>query len=58
MTGAKLHLICDGHGAALTVVTTAANVNDVAQALVLVDGIPPVAGRPGRPCCRPRRPAR
>ncbi|MGW0940611.1 transposase [Streptomyces sp. NPDC002666] len=27
----------------------AANVNDVTQTLALVDGIPPVAGRPGRP---------
>jgi IS5 family transposase len=34
-------------------VTTAANVNDVTQTLALVDGIPPVAGRPGRPCRRP-----
>ncbi|MFE4331398.1 hypothetical protein ACFRQM_18810 [Streptomyces sp. NPDC056831] len=31
----------------------AANVNDVAQTLAPVDGIPPVAGRPGRPCRRP-----
>ncbi|WP_330309947.1 MULTISPECIES: transposase [unclassified Streptomyces] len=35
------------------VITTAANVNDVTQTLHLVDGIPPVAGRPGRPRCRP-----
>ncbi|WP_442813583.1 transposase [Streptomyces sp. NBC_01244] len=33
--------------------TTAANVNDVTQTLALVDGIPPVAGRPGRPRRRP-----
>lgn len=32
---------------------TAANVNDVTQTLALVDGIPPVAGRPGRPRRRP-----
>lgn len=34
-------------------ITTAANVNDVTQALALVDGIPPVAGRPSRPRRRP-----
>ncbi|MFE6955470.1 transposase [Streptomyces sp. NPDC057696] len=33
--------------------TTAANVNDVTQTLALVDGIPPVAGRPGCPRRRP-----
>lgn len=50
-TGSKHHLICDGRGTPLKVITTAANVNDVTQTLALVDGIPPVAGRP----CRPRR---
>ncbi|MFI6435003.1 transposase [Streptomyces sp. NPDC050759] len=48
-TGSKYHLICDGRGTPLQVITTAANVNDLTQILVLVDGIPPVAGRPGRP---------
>ncbi|MFI8340483.1 transposase [Streptomyces sp. NPDC085639] len=32
----------------LKVITTAATVNDVTQTLALVDGIPPVAGRPRR----------
>ena len=45
MTGSKHHLICDGRGTPLKVITTAANVNDVTQTLALVDGIPPVAGR-------------
>lgn len=35
--------------APLHVITTAANVNDITQTLDLVDGILPVAGRPGRP---------
>ncbi|MFJ7242164.1 transposase [Streptomyces olivaceus] len=48
-TGSKHHLICDGRGTPLKVITTAANVNDVTQTLALVDGIPPVADRPGRP---------
>lgn len=56
-TGSKHHLICDGRGTPLKVITTAANVNDVTQTLALVDGIPPVAGRPGRPAAA-RRPAR
>lgn len=42
-----------GRGTPLKVITTAANVNDVTQTLTLVDGIPPVAGRPGRPRRRP-----
>ncbi|MBC9726486.1 transposase [Streptomyces sp. TRM68367] len=52
-TGSKDHLICDGRGTPLHVITTAANVNDITQTLDLVDGIPPVAGRPGRPRRRP-----
>ncbi|WP_443046985.1 IS5 family transposase [Streptomyces sp. HB2AG] len=52
-TGSKHHLICDGRGTPLKVVTTAANVNDVTQTLALADGVPPVAGRPGRPRRRP-----
>lgn len=52
-TGSKHHLICDGRGTPLKVITTAANVNDVTQTLALVDGIPPVAGLPGRPRRRP-----
>ncbi|MFJ7949859.1 transposase [Streptomyces sp. NPDC096354] len=52
-TGSKHHLICDGRGTPLDVITTAANVNDITQTLNLVDGIPPVAGRPGRPRRRP-----
>ncbi|MFI6337382.1 IS5 family transposase, partial [Streptomyces sp. NPDC050535] len=52
-TGSKHHLICDCLGTPLTVITTAANVNDVTQTLALVDGTPSVAGRPGRPRRRP-----
>ncbi|WP_030422458.1 IS5/IS1182 family transposase [Streptomyces sp. NRRL F-5065] len=37
----------------LKVITTAANVNDVTRTLALVDGVPPVAGGPGRPRRRP-----
>ncbi|CAM5240379.1 IS5 family transposase [Streptomyces violaceorubidus] len=34
-------------------ITTAANVNDITQTINLVDGIPPVPGRAGRPRRRP-----
>lgn len=44
-TDSKHHLICDGRGTPLEVITTAVNVNDLTQTLALVDGIPPVAGR-------------
>ncbi|WP_437096793.1 transposase [Streptomyces sp. enrichment culture] len=52
-TGSKHHLICDGKGTPFRVITTAVNVDDVTQTLVLVDGVPPVAGKPGRPRRRP-----
>ncbi|GAB2932953.1 transposase [Streptomyces sundarbansensis] len=52
-TGSKHHLICDGSGTPLEVITTTANVNDITQTDNLIDGIPPVAGRPGRPRRRP-----
>lgn len=52
-TGSKHHLICDGRGTPLHVITTAANVNDITQTRALVDGIQPVAGRPGHPRRRP-----
>ncbi|MFJ4633497.1 hypothetical protein [Streptomyces sp. NPDC088847] len=48
-------MICDGRGTPLKVITTAANVNDVTQTLALVDGIPPVAGRPGGHAAAPIR---
>ncbi|WP_106974227.1 IS5 family transposase [Kitasatospora phosalacinea] len=52
-TGSKHHVISDGGGIPFHVITTAANVNDVTLTLGLVDNIPPVAGRVGRPRKRP-----
>ncbi|MET7495143.1 hypothetical protein [Streptomyces sp900116325] len=46
-------VIRDGRATPLQVITTAINVDDVNRTLALVDGIPPVAGRPGRPRRRP-----
>ena len=43
--GCQHHLICDGGGVPLRVITTGGNVNDISTALDLVDGIAPVAGR-------------
>jgi transposase len=51
--GSKHHLITDANGLPLACVLTAANVNDITQLLRLVDAIPPVRGRPGRPRRRP-----
>jgi len=53
--GSKHHLITCGQGNPLAVLTTAANVNDVTQTIGLVDQIPPVRGKRGRPRRRPSR---
>jgi DDE family transposase len=53
--GSKRHLVCDGQGIPLAVQLTGANRNDSQQALPLVDSIPPLQGRRGRPRCRPER---
>lgn len=47
--GSKHHLICNGGGIPMAVITTAGNVNDVTQAVALLDAVPPIAGRQGRP---------
>ena len=46
-------MITDAQGIPLAVKVTAANRNDITQLLPLVDAIPPVAGKPGRPRRRP-----
>ena len=52
--GSKHHVITDAHGVPLAATTTAANVPDVVPMVELVDAIPPVRGKPGRPRRRPR----
>ncbi|MET8645439.1 IS5 family transposase [Streptomyces sp. NPDC004675] len=52
-TGSKHHLITDGHGTPLAVLLTDGNRNDVTQLLPLLDAIPPVRGRVGRPRRKP-----
>src|SRR6266536_3993333 len=51
--GSKHHLLVDGSGLPLAWTLTAANRNDVTQLLELLDRVPPVRGRPGRPRRRP-----
>jgi len=51
--GSKHHLITDGHGTPLAVILTGGNRNDVTQLLPLLDAIPPVRGRRGRPRRKP-----
>ena len=51
--GSKHYVITDAKGTPLAVILTGANRNDVTQALPLVDAIPPVGGKPGRPRQRP-----
>ena len=54
-TGSKHHIITDGGGIPLATTLTGANAADVGQLEPLVDAIPPVRGKPGRPRSRPDR---
>jgi transposase len=51
--GSKRHLICDGRGVPLVIQLTGANRNDSQQALALVQEIPHLQGKRGRPRHRP-----
>ena len=51
--GSKRHLIVDGHGTPLAVEHTGANVHESEMAIALVDGIPSIKQRRGRPRKRP-----
>ena len=53
--GSKHHLIACGQGNPLAVALSAANVNDVCQTIALIDAIPGVRGKRGRPRRRPKR---
>ena len=53
-SGSKHHLIACGRGSPLAVSLTGGNHNDITQMLPLVDAIPPVRGKRGRPRRRPR----
>jgi transposase len=51
--GSKHHILTDSQGIPLAAQLTAANRNDITQLLPLVEAMPPVGGRPGRPRRKP-----
>jgi transposase len=51
--GSKHHVLTDAHGIPLVATLTAANRNDITELLPLVDAMPPVRGRVGRPIQKP-----
>jgi hypothetical protein len=51
--GSKHHLLVEGSGVPLAWTLTGGNRNDVTQLLELLDRVPPVRGRIGRPRRRP-----
>ena len=51
--GSKHHLITEAHGIPPAVSLTGGNRNDVTQLMPLIEAIPPVHGRRGRPRQRP-----
>ena len=53
-SGSKHHLIACGRGTPLAVSLTGGNRNDITEMIPLLDAIPPVRGRRGRPRRRPR----
>jgi len=52
--GSKHHILTDARGVILAVILTAANCHDVTQLVPLIDAVPSVKGRVGRPRQRPR----
>jgi transposase len=54
-TGSKHHVLTDAKGTPVTATLTGANRHDVTQLLMLIDTIPPVRGRAGRPRRKPSR---
>lgn len=53
--GSKHHVLTEAHGIPLSFTLTGANRHDVTQLLALVERIPPVIGKRGRPRRRPDR---
>ncbi|MCX4410262.1 MULTISPECIES: IS5 family transposase [unclassified Streptomyces] len=54
-TGSQHHLITEAHGIPLAVSLTGGNRNDVTQLMPLIEAVPPVRGRRGRPRRRPKK---
>jgi transposase len=53
--GSKHPILTDAQGIPLSALVTAANVNDVTQLEALLEAIPSIAGKPGRPRRKPDR---
>lgn len=53
--GSKHHLLTDANGIPLSDTLTGAHRHDVTQLMALVDGIPPIAGKPGHSQFRPEK---
>ena len=53
--GSKHHILSCGRGNPLVAQTSAGNVNDISRFVSLIDAVPPVRGRRGRPKRRPAR---
>lgn len=54
-SGSKHHVMTDAQGIPLSATVTAANVNDVTEALHVLVNMPPVGGKPGPPRQRPEQ---
>lgn len=53
--GSKVHVLVDAKGIPWAIQVTGANTHDVTQVIPLVDGVPKVRGKKGRPRQRPDR---
>ena len=53
--GTKRHLVVDGEGAPLGLTLSGANRHDSRMLAPILDAVPPVRGRRGRPRCRPHK---
>ncbi|SNS81837.1 transposase, IS4 family [Noviherbaspirillum humi] len=53
-TGSKHHLLVDANGTPLNIILTGANWHDSTQLMPLLDTMPAVAGRRGRPLRKPK----
>ncbi|HEV2970791.1 MAG TPA: transposase, partial [Pirellulales bacterium] len=54
-SGSKHHVMTDAQGIPLSATVTAANVNDVTEALRVLQNMPPVGGKPGPKRRQPER---
>ena len=54
-TGSKHHLVVEAHGIPPATTLTGGNRNDVTQLMPLIQALPPIRGKRGRPLRRPER---